>query len=245
MYWHLGPLRAGARPDALRGQAGGSGKGDLVAMADTDQFRSSPLFARFHEWTSRRRSSIAYFDEYRRTLAQMASGRVLELGAGGGQNFPYFDPERVSEVEATEPESTMLGYAHSHLSESRVPVHLTQATAEQLPFDTGTFDTVLATLVLCSVHDLQRTLSEVARVLKPDGRLLLLEHVRSPQHWVARMQTAFTPLQRRMAGNCHLNRDIRDALLQAGFTIEMERHCSGGFLPMRIYAARRPSAPLP
>ena len=210
-------------------------------MADSAPFRSSPLFARLYEWNSRRRGFASYFEPYRRTLAQMATGRVLELGAGGGQNFPYYDPGRVSEVVATEPDSVMMRYAHEHLDESQVPIHLTQAAAEHLPFDAATFDTVLATLVLCSVVDLPQTLREIERVLKPDGRLLLLEHVRSAHRWVARMQTAFTPIQRRMAGNCHLNRDLCSSLLAAGFTIETERHYGGGLLPMRLYAARPPA----
>lgn len=212
-------------------------------MADSASFRSSPLFARFYNWNSRRRGFASYFEPYRRALVQMAAGRVLELGAGGGQNFPYYDPERVSEVEATEPDSVMMRYAREHLDESRVPVHLTQAAAESLPFDAATFDTVLATLVLCSVVDLPQTLHEIGRVLKPDGQLLLLEHVRSAHGWVAGMQTAFTPIQRRIAGNCHLNRDLRSALLDAGFTIETERHYSGGLVPMSLYTARHMADP--
>lgn len=211
-------------------------------MADTAPYRPAPLFARFYNWNSRRRGLAAYFDPYRRAIVQMSKGRVIEIGAGGGQNFPYYDPAQVSEVEATEPDSTMIGYAHAHISDARVPIHLTQTMAEHLPFATGTFDTALATMVLCSVTDLQATLGEIARVLTPDGRLLLFEHVRHPRHWIASLQTAFTPIQRRMAGNCHLNRDIHSALLQAGYTIETEKRYSGGMLPMSLYAARPPAA---
>ena len=211
-------------------------------MADTAPYRSAPLFARFYDWNSRRRGMAAYFDPYRRAIARMSRGRVLELGAGGGQNFPYYDPARVSAVEATEPDSAMIGYARAHVGDAHVPIHITQAAAEHLPFSAGTFDTVLATLVLCSVTDLQATLREIARVLMPDGQLLLFEHVRHQRRWAAAMQTAFTPLQRRMAGNCHLNRDIHSALLQAGFTIETEKRYSGGLLPMWLYGARPPVA---
>lgn len=209
---------------------------------DEDKYRPSPLFSRFYEWLSRRWIFASNFAPFRRALAQMSEGRVLEVGAGGGQNFPYFDPARVREVEATEPDGTMLRYAQAHLRDGRVPIHLTQASAERLPFDDGTFDTALASLVLCSVADLARTLGEIARVLKPGGRLLLFEHVRNDRRWLAAMQTAFTPIQRRIAGNCHLNRDIRGALSQAGFAIETEQRYGGGLFPMRIYAARRPGS---
>ncbi len=210
--------------------------------SDASAYRPAPLFARFYEWTSRRRYFAAQFDPLRRKLAHMSSGRVLEVGAGGGQNFPYYDPARVSAVEATEPDRTMLRYANAHLNDSRVPIHITQATAEQLPFDAHSFDTALAALVLCSVTDLPATLAEIARVLKPDGRLLLLEHVRSLSRVTAAAQTFFTPAQRRLAGNCHLNRDIGQALREAGYIIEMEKRYGGGLFPIQVYAARPAAA---
>ena len=207
-------------------------------MPDTPAYRPAPLFARFYEWISRRRFFAAQFDPLRRKLAQMSRGRVLEMGAGGGQNFPYYDPARVSAVEATEPDGTMLRYLRAHLQDSRVPIHVTEATAEHLPFDAHSFDTVQTTMVLCSVGDLGATLAEIARVLKPDGRLLLLEHVRSTRRGLAALQTAFTPIQRRVAGNCHLNRDMASALRDAGYAIETERRYGGGMFPLRLYAAR-------
>lgn len=210
-------------------------------MDDVAPYHPAPVFARVYEWASRRRSFAAQLDPYRRAIAQMSRGRVLELGAGGGQNFPYYDSERVTEVEATEPDSTMVGYARQHVRDGRVPIHVVQAAAEHLPFDADAFDTVQATLVLCSVVSLQRTLAEIARVLKPDGQLLLFEHVRSPRRWIAAMQTAFTPVQRRFAGNCHLNRDIRSALLDAQFSITAEEWYGNGLFPMRLYVARRPA----
>ena len=218
---------------------------DTPATSTAPAYRPAPLFARFYEWTSRRRSFAAQFDPYRRKLAGMCGGRVLELGAGGGQNFPYYDPAQVSEVEAVEPDSTMLRYAHAHTKDSHVPIHITQATAERLPFDAHSFDTALATLVLCSVTDLPATLAEIARVLKPDGRLLLMEHVRNEHGGTAAIQSFFTPVQRRLAGNCHLNRDIGAALREADFTIEMERRYGGGMFPIRLYAARPPGATHP
>lgn len=211
-------------------------------MAESAPYRASPLFTRLYDWGSRLRLFTAFFDPYRQTIGQMSRGHVLELGAGGGQNFSFYDPTRVSDVEATEPDDMMMRYATSHIGDGRVPIHVVQAAAEHLPFDAGTFDTVLATLVLCSVADLEGTLCEIARVLKPDGQLLLFEHVRNPHHWLAAMQTAFTPIQRRIAGNCHLNRDIGSALLQAGFSIEVEKRSGGGLFPMRLYAARHPAA---
>lgn len=216
-------------------------KRERGAVDNSTSYHPSPLFDRVYEWVSRLRPFTRYFDRHRHAIAQMSQGRVLELGAGGGQSFSFYDPSRVSEVVATEPDSIMIGYARRHIPDGRVPIHVTQATAEHLPFATGAFDTVQATLVLCSVANLTRSLGEIARVLKPEGQLLLFEHVRNPHRWVAAMQTAFTPVQRRIAGNCHLNRDIRSALLQAGFSIELEKRYGGGLFPMRLYAARCPA----
>jgi ubiquinone/menaquinone biosynthesis C-methylase UbiE len=198
---------------------------------------STPFFATLYEWSSRRRSFTNIVDPQRRQIATMATGKVIEIGAGGGQNFSFYDPERITDVEATEPDPQMIRYAKQRISSARVAIHMTQACAEQLPFPAETFDTALATFVLCSVQSVDEVLQEIRRVLKQNGTLLLYEHVRHSRQWIATAQTALTPIQRRLVGNCHLNRDIKTALIANGFMISREDISGSGLLPMRLYVA--------
>src|SRR5205807_1577374 len=111
----------------------------------------------------------------RQELVGQASGVVLEIGAGNGLNFPFYVPERCVHVEAVEPDPTMLDYARGRLKLARVPITLTSASIEALPFSTQTFDSVVVTLVFCSVADPLQGFREIQRVLKPGGILFLLE----------------------------------------------------------------------
>ncbi|HEX8994904.1 MAG TPA: class I SAM-dependent methyltransferase [Ktedonobacterales bacterium] len=176
-----------------------------------------PRFARMFDRMASSAPGQKEFGELRRETAGRARGVILEVGAGGGYNFAYYDPALAGRVEATEPDETMLAYARERAARAAVPITLTQAPAEALPFDDGMFDTVVVTLVFCSVVDVPRGLSEIARVLKPGGRLLMAEHVRSTNAALAGVQTALLPLTVRVAGNCHWNRDTASAVRQAGF----------------------------
>jgi len=155
-------------------------------------------------------------------------GRVLELGAGTGLNFPHY--RAAVEVVAIEPDLVMRGRAAARARAAHVPIALVDARAEALPFTDGSFDAAAITLVLCSVGDVGHTLAELRRVLRPGAPVHLIEHVRAPQAPIAVLQTALTPLQRRVAGNCHLDRRTVDALRTAGFTIEDVRRRLGGSL---------------
>ncbi len=140
---------------------------------------SYPRFAAFYNrlmaWPVVRRG----FEPLRRETAGQAHGIVLEVGAGGGQNFPLYDPTRVVRVEAVEPDEAMLVEARRRLADAPVPIRLSRASVEDLPFPDAHFDSVVVTLVFCSVRDPERGLREIWRVLKPGGTLLLLEHVRA------------------------------------------------------------------
>jgi ubiquinone/menaquinone biosynthesis C-methylase UbiE len=151
--------------------------------------------------------------------AGQASGIVLEIGAGTGENFSFYQKERVERVEAIEPDSAMLAYARQRLRQAAVPINLTQASSEALPFADATFDSVVITLVLCSVEDPAQSLQEVKRVLKPQGTLFLFEHVRSQKTGIADLQDALVPVTTRLFGNCHWNRDTARAVQEAGFHI--------------------------
>jgi ubiquinone/menaquinone biosynthesis C-methylase UbiE len=196
-----------------------------------------PRFAAHYERLSRGSGEQRFFEPLRRELIEQAHGRVLEVGAGTGLNFSFYLPEKVVSVEAVEPDTTMLSYARNRLPLVPVPLNLTQAAAEALPFADGFFDCALATLVFCSVGDPVRGLQEMRRVLKPGGTLLLLEHVRAQGRFAASLQGLLVPLTTRLAGNCHWNRDTSHAAREAGFQVLQERRLSGWLLPILLLQA--------
>jgi ubiquinone/menaquinone biosynthesis C-methylase UbiE len=169
-------------------------------------------------------------DRWRRWLTEGARGRTLDLGCGTGRNLPRF-PTGVRAI-GLDPEMDALRRARR-----RAPgVPLVCGSAEALPFRAGAFDTVVSGLVLCSVPDPARGLAEVRRVLRADGTLRALEHVRSTRRWKARAQDWLQPAWTRFAGGCHPNRDTERAVEAAGFTIEAEgRRAEADF---RRFAAR-------
>jgi ubiquinone/menaquinone biosynthesis C-methylase UbiE len=198
-----------------------------------------PIFSALYEWLFRGAAERSFLGPLRRDTAGKASGVVLEVGAGTGLNFPYYDPATVERVEAAEPDAAMLRYARTHLRQARVPVQLTQAVAEHLPFADATFDSAVITLVFCSVDDPLRGFREVMRVLKPGGTLYLLEHVRSRHALLAGVQTVMTPISRAVNGNCRWNRDTARTLTMAGFEITRRRDFSIFLIPMLLAKATR------
>jgi SAM-dependent methyltransferase len=203
---------------------------------------SSPRFAAFYNWLMGRPLVRRMFDPLRREIVGQAQGIVLEVGAGGGQNFPFYDPARVERVEAVEPDEAMLVEARRRLVAAPVPITLTRAPVEALPFPDAHFDSAVATLVLCSVQDPERGLREIWRVLKPGGTLLLLEHVRAQGRVTAWVQDALVPLSTRCMGNCHWNRDTGAMVGRAGFRATPVRQLSGGLQPMLLLHATRSQA---
>ena len=184
---------------------------------------SRRFFANYYERTSRSGGEESFMHPLRREATGLAHGRVLEIGAGNGLNFAFYNPDTVERVEAIEPDSAMLGYARERAATARVPVNLVQAPVENLPFADESFDSAVATLVFCSVNDPLRGLSEVWRVLKPGGALLMVEHVRARGAIGAAMQNIITPFTRLLAGNCHWNRNTAQTVVEAGFKIEQRR----------------------
>jgi ubiquinone/menaquinone biosynthesis C-methylase UbiE len=201
---------------------------------------SSPRFAAFYNWMMGRPLVQRMFDPLRREIVGQAHGVVLEVGAGGGQNFPLYDPASVEHVEAVEPDEAMLVEARRHLATAPVPITLTRAPVEALPFPDAQFESAVATLVFCSVQDPEGGLREIWRVLKPGGTLLLLEHVRAQGSVTAWVQDTLVPLSTRCMGNCHWNRDTLRTVLHTGFQTTQVRQLSGGLQPMLLIYARRP-----
>ena len=200
---------------------------------------SSPRFAAFYNWMMDQPLVRRGFDPLRREVVGQAHGVVLEVGAGGGQNFPFYDPTRVVRVEAVEPDEAMLVQARRRLTAASIPITLTRAPVEALPFPDAHFDSVVVTLVLCSVRDPERGLREIWRVLKPGGTLLLLEHVRAHGSIAAWVQDALVPVTTRCMGNCHWNRDTQQAVLETGFQATQVRQLGGGLQPMLSLSASR------
>src|SRR5215469_4614346 len=201
---------------------------------------SYPRFAAFYNWLMGRPLVRRGFDPLRREIAGQAQGIVLEVGAGGGQNFSFYDPTRVVRVEAVEPDEAMLVEARRRLATAPVPITLTRAPVEALPFPDAHFESAVVTLVLCSVQDPECGLREIWRVLKPGGMLLLLEHVRAQGRITTWVQDALVPVTTRCMGNCHWNRDTLQMVLHTGFQTTQVRQLSGGLQPMLSLSASRP-----
>ena len=155
----------------------------------------------------------------RRTLLAHAHGRVLEVGAGTGFNVEHY-PAGLEELVLTEPSAAMLRRATRRAHAAGVPARTIQTRAERLPFEDGSFDTVVATLVLCSVDDQDPVLAEIRRVLRPDGRFLFIEHVRSDDPRRARWQDRLERPWGMVAGGCHPNRATLGRIEAGGFELE-------------------------
>ncbi|HET6961273.1 MAG TPA: class I SAM-dependent methyltransferase [Terriglobia bacterium] len=155
----------------------------------------------------------------RRELIPKASGAVLEIGIGSGLNLPFF-PGTITHLAGVDPSPELLSMARRKLSGVTFPVELFCRSAEELLFDDGSFDTVVVTWTLCSIPHPLRALAEIKRVLKPDGRLLFIEHGLSADPKVQAWQHRLTPMWKRIGGGCHLNRKIDDLIRPAGFGID-------------------------
>jgi ubiquinone/menaquinone biosynthesis C-methylase UbiE len=169
------------------------------------------------------RSEQAGLAEMRAWLLLGARGRTLELGAGTGLNLRHYPRDQVV-LTLTEPEASMTGRLERRVAALRPDASVVQAPADRLPFEDSSFDSVISTLVLCTVRDQARALAEVRRVLAPDGALLFLEHVRSDDPRVARWQDRIHPFWLRIGHGCHCNRDTLAGLHAAGFTVKDVRH---------------------
>lgn len=156
----------------------------------------------------------------REKVVPLAHGRVLEIGIGTGLNLPHYDAARVDHIVGLDPGTEMHPLAQKRLEASGLSVELVGLSAERIPYDDATFDSVLVTFSLCTIPDPVASLREMRRVLKPQGRLIFCEHGRAPDASVARWQDRLTPVWSKFAGGCHLNRDIPALLDQAGFDCE-------------------------
>ena len=178
------------------------------------------LFAAMYDTVSKG-SEDAGMREERRQLLAGAAGATIEIGSGTGLNVPHY-PDAVTRLVLAEPDRHMRVRLRRRIDSDYPGAEIVEATAERLPFTDATFDTAVVTLVLCSVRNQRAALEEIARVLKPEGRLLFLEHVRSDDAKVAKWQDRLRPVYNLVG--CNPNRDTLAAIDSSPLTLETVRH---------------------
>jgi ubiquinone/menaquinone biosynthesis C-methylase UbiE len=160
----------------------------------------------------------AFLEPLRERVMGAARGRVLEIGAGSGLNLRFYTRD-TEKVVALEPDPNMRRIAEPRAAAAPRPVEFLDASAEQMPLEDASFDTVVTTWTLCTIPDGEAALGEMRRVLKPGGQLLFLEHGRSPEDGVRKWQDRVTPTWKCLCGGCHLNKPIKTMVEGAGFSI--------------------------
>jgi ubiquinone/menaquinone biosynthesis C-methylase UbiE len=155
---------------------------------------------------------------FRERIGKAASGRVADIGVGSGLNLRFY--EQAEHVAGVDPSPELLRFAEARARLASVPVELTRGTGEALALEDSSIDTAVLTFTLCTVDDPERTLAEIRRVLRPQGKLLFAEHGRVPDARGAHWQDRLSPLWSRVAGGCRLNRKPDDLIRAAGFQID-------------------------
>jgi|SRR5215471_230287 len=158
-------------------------------------------------------------DPYRSRAVAVASGRVLEIGIGSGLNLPFYGQGTV-QIIGLDTSPKLLEMVRYGVRRTSTPLELIEASAENIPIEARSIDTVVTTWTLCSIPDAPRALAEMRRVLKSSGRLLFVEHGRAPEPRIQWWQDHLTPAWKHFSGGCHLNRAISDLIQNAGFYIE-------------------------
>lgn len=158
-------------------------------------------------------------DRERRLVVPHATGRVLEVGMGPALNLPFYDRANVEFVWGLEPNDGMRTLAEPRIEASGLEVRWLDLPGEEIPLDDDSVDTVVLTFTLCTIVDAERALGQMRRVLRPDGRLLFVEHGEAPDETVRRWQRRIEPIWTRVAGGCHLTRRIPDLISGAGFSL--------------------------
>lgn len=156
----------------------------------------------------------------RSMIVPQARGEVLEIGIGTGLNLQFYDPEKVSSVVGVDPAAQMQTLGRKRAAAISIPVEMVAVDVQGIHAESNRFDTIVMTFTLCSIADPVPALEEMARVLKPGGRLLFCEHGLAPDPSVERWQHRLTPVWKPFAGGCHLNRDIPALIRAGGFVID-------------------------
>ncbi|HAM61231.1 MULTISPECIES: class I SAM-dependent methyltransferase [Psychrobacter] len=156
----------------------------------------------------------------RANIVPQATGEVLEIGIGSGLNLEFYDASQVTSIIGIDPAAQMQALADKRAAQMAIPIEIIAADIYEIDAEHARFDTIVMTFTLCSIDDPIPALTEMARLLKPEGRLLFCEHGLAPDASVKRWQRRLTPLWKPMAGGCHLDRDIAALITAGGFTLE-------------------------
>lgn len=178
------------------------------------KFYSDVIFPRILDLSM----SSSLMSQYRQQLLSDVEGDVLEIGFGTGLNLPYY-PKTVRKLTAVDPNPGMSDLAQKRLKETSLDVETCQLSGESLPMGDNTFDCVVSSWTLCSIPNVDQALREIHRVLKPEGRLFFVEHGLSSEPQVQAWQNRLTPIQKRIADGCHLNRNIQQLIEEANFRL--------------------------
>ena len=156
----------------------------------------------------------------REKIVPQAEGQILEIGMGSGINIPYYDTNKVEKVWGLEPSIGMRKKAQKRVNAAPFELEWLDLPGEEIPLDSNSVDTIVLTYTLCTIPDWRAAVDQMRRVLKPGGKLLFSEHGKAPDAAVQAWQNRVNPLWMKLAGGCHLNRDIPELLKEGGFSIK-------------------------
>ena len=175
-------------------------------------------------WALDRALDVPVLHDVRRQHLELARGVVVEIGTGTGLNFPHY-PASVRQITSVTLEPTLDRRALTRANEGALTVRHIQGSATELPLETHSIDTIICTFLLCSVDNPELALAEFRRVLKPEGLLLVLEHIRAPSGWRRWAQPLCDPLVRIFACGCSVMREPQNTIVQGGFFPKHQRQC--------------------
>ena len=156
----------------------------------------------------------------RQKVVPLAKGNVLDIGIGSGLNIPFYNSDKIDQVIGIDPSHELIDLAKDLANKSRVSIDLVIGSAESIPYPDNFFDTVLVTYTMCTIPNVEIANKEIWRVLKDDGRLIFCEHGLAPDKKISKWQNRIDPFWGKIAGGCHLNRDIQKLITDAGFSFE-------------------------
>lgn len=189
-------------------------------------FYKNRLLPKFLNWVMKSKN----LDRHRMDVVSGLSGTGLEIGFGSGLNLPYY--KDITKLYALEPSQKLYEIAERNFNNASFAIEHLSNSAERIPLPDNHVDFVVSTWTLCSIPQPEVALREVSRVLKPGGVFSFVEHGKSPQQCISRVQSALTPVSKCVAGGCHLNRDIEQLVVNAGFRILKLKKISQKYKPL-------------
>ncbi len=156
----------------------------------------------------------------RQKVVPLAKGKVLDIGIGSGLNIPFYNSDKIDKVIGIDPSHELIDLAKDLVNNSQTSIKLVIGSAESIPYPDNFFDTVLVTYTMCTIHNVVAANKEMWRVLKDDGKLIFCEHGLAPDKEISKWQHRIDPFWGKIAGGCHLNRDIQKLITDAGFSFE-------------------------